>query len=100
MKAESWYIASGTQGLPDSFNNDCRLTFDLFVARYLHPHTFVWEMYGENIKNSQNALKTNGWHLQYMIKVVKRFTYNQNIVLWGLSVIAPGLYTCEKLCKL
>ena len=32
-----------------------------------------------------------------MIKVVKPFSYNQNFVPWGLSALAPGLYTCIKL---
>ena len=35
-------------------------------------------LYGENTENSvsQNVLKTNGWNLQYMIKVANTFSYN------------------------
>ena len=34
-----------------------------------------------------------------MIKVVKRFSFNQNFVPWELSALAPGLYTLYKLCN-
>ena len=42
-------------------------------------------LYGENIENSvsQNVLKTNGWNLQCMIKVVTTFSYNKNFVPEG-----------------
>ena len=49
-------------------------------------------LYGENIENSvsHNVLKTNGWNLQYMIKVANPFSYNQNFVPQGwLSTLAP-----------
>ena len=46
FKAESWYIASRTQGLQSCSNDDPRLTFDLFTAKSnLHPHAFVWGKY-------------------------------------------------------
>ena len=53
-------------------------------------------LYGENVEKSysQNVLKTYGWKVQCMIKVIKLFSNNQNLVPWGLSVLAPGLYTC------
>ena len=35
-----------------------------------------------------------------MIKVGKLFIYNQNVVLWGLSALALGLYTYIKLFNL
>ena len=73
------------------------------------PLTFLWQgqicipmhLYGENVEKSfsQNILKTNGWNLQCVIKVVKYFSYNQNFVPWGLSALATGLYTCIKLCN-
>ena len=31
-----------------------------------------------------------------MIKLLKYFSYNQNVVPWGLSALDPGLYTCIK----
>ena len=55
------------------------------------PLTFLWQgqicapiyFYGENIEKSffQWIIKTNGWSLQSMIKVVKLFSFCQN--LWG-----------------
>ena len=48
---------------------------------------------------SQNVLKTNGWNLRWVIKVVKHFSYNKIFVYWGVSALAPGLYTCIKLCN-
>ena len=56
-------------------------------------------LFGENVDKSfsQNVLKTNGWNLQLVIKVVKHFSYNKNFVPWGLSALAPGLYTAIKL---
>ena len=58
-------------------------------------------LYWENVEKSfsQNVLKTNGWNLQCVIKVVKHFSYNQNFVPWGLFALATGLYTCTKLCN-
>ena len=52
------------------------------------------QMYGENVENlfSQNVLKTYGWNLQCMIKVVKFFSYNQNFVPRGLSALAVYIY--------
>ena len=57
-------------------------------------------LYGENVEKSfsQNILKANGGDLQCMIKVVIVFSYTQNFVTWGLSALAPGQYTCIKLC--
>ena len=54
------------------------------------------QLYGENVEKffSQNVWKTNGCNLQCVIKVVKYFSNNQNFVLWGLSALATGLYTC------
>ena len=48
-------------------------------------------LYGENIEKSfsQNVLRTNGWNLQCVIKIVKQFSYNQNFVSWNLSSLAP-----------
>ena len=42
-EAESWYIASGTQCLLSLFKrDDCKLTFDLLMARSnLRPYTLV-----------------------------------------------------------
>ena len=31
--------------------------------------------------------------------IIKTFSYNQNFVPWGLSVLASGLYTCIKIVK-
>ena len=58
-------------------------------------------LYGENVEKSfsQNVLKINDWNLQWVIKVVNHFSYNQNFVPWGLSALATGLYTCIKLCN-
>ena len=52
-----------------------------------------------NIEKSfpQNVLKTYGGNLNCMIKVVKRCSYNQNFVLWGLSGLVTRLCTCIKL---
>ena len=54
------------------------------------PLTFLWQgqicipmnLYGENIEKSfhQNVLKTNGWNLQYMIKVANTYSYYPNFV--------------------
>ena len=59
-------------------------------------------LYRETVEKSfsQNVLKTNGWNLQWVIKVVKHFSYIQNFPPCGLSAIAPGLYTLIKLCNL
>ena len=47
-------------------------------------------LYGENVEKplSQNLLKTNGCTLQYMIKVVRLFSYNQNFVIcpWAIYI--------------
>ena len=49
-----------------------------FMARsYLCPVTKFWKKLF-----SHNMLKTDGWTLQCMIKVVKDFSYNQNVVPW------------------
>ena len=42
-------------------------------------------LYVEYIENlvSKNIIKTNGWNLQYMVKVANPFSYNQNFVLQG-----------------
>ena len=32
-EAESWYIVLGTQGLPNIFNDDPRMTFNLLTAQ-------------------------------------------------------------------
>ena len=55
--------------------------------------------YGENVKKtlSQNVLKTNGWNLQWVIKIVKHLSYNQHSVPWGLPAYASGLYSNIKL---
>ena len=47
-------------------------------------------LYVGNVEKSfsQNVLKTNGWNLQCMIKLVKRFSYNQNFVPRELSALA------------
>ena len=57
------------------------------------------DLYWENVEKSfsQNILKINDWNLQWVIKVVKHFSYN--FVPWGLSTLSPGLYTCIKLCN-
>ena len=64
---------------------------DLFTAR---SNCDPLQLYGEKIEKSvsQNVLKTNGWHLQRMIEVVKHFSYNQIIVTWVLSALSPGRY--------
>ena len=42
FEAESCYIALGTQFLPSLFNDDPRLTFDLFTAMSnLRPYAFI-----------------------------------------------------------
>ena len=38
-------------------------------------------------------------YVQWVIKVVKHFSYNQNFAQWELSVLAPGLYSCIKMCN-
>ena len=49
-------------------------------------------LYGENAEKSfsQNVLKTNGWNLWYMIKIVKLFNYNQNFVPSGCVPLPLG----------
>ena len=90
-------------------NDHPRLTFDLFMTRSkLRPRAFVqgkyWKKNNNNNKKkkttdfiqtfeksfSQNVLKTNGWYLQGMIQIVKNFSFNQNVVRWGLSALASG----------
>ena len=39
------------------------------------------------------------WNLQQMGKVIRPSCWHQNFVPWGLSVPAPGLYTCIKSWK-
>ena len=39
------------------------------------------------------------WNLQQMSKMIRPFRWHQNFVPWGLSVCAPGLYTCIKSYK-
>ena len=58
------------------------------------PRAFVWE----NIEMSfyQNILQTNGWNVQFIIILLKLFSYNQNFAPWGLSALVPRLYTCTK----
>ena len=47
-----------------------------------HPqHTFVWENVEKSV--SQYVLKTNGWHLQRMIKETKLFSYRYLPFLLG-----------------
>ena len=47
-EAESWYIASGTQGLPNCLNDYRRLTFDLLrQGRICVP----MRLYGKKMKN-------------------------------------------------
>ena len=42
FEAETWYIASETQGLPSCLNDDPRLTFGLFTTRSnLNRYAFV-----------------------------------------------------------
>ena len=43
-----------------------------FLRSNLHPYA----LYGENVEksSSKNVLKTNGWNLQCVIKVVKHFS--------------------------
>ena len=63
---------------------------DLLTLRPKH-------IYGENVEKSfsQNILKTNGWNLQCMMKVVKCFSYNGNFVLWGLYTYKiASLFKC------
>ena len=76
------------------------ISFNLFTARL---NLCLYNLYGENVEKSfsQNVLKTNGRNLQCIIKVVKLFShsYSQNFVPLGLSALAPGLYTCVKLCN-
>ena len=51
-------------------------------------------LYGENVEKSfsQIILKTNGWNLQCMIKVVKHFSYNQHFVPWGYLSLPWAIY--------
>ena len=54
-------------------------------------------LYGENIEKSfpENLLKTNGWILQGMIKLLNFFLVTVQILsIGGSSALAPGLYTC------
>ena len=61
------------------------LTFDLFTARSnLRPHAFVWG----NV--SQIVSMTNCWNLQCVIREVKRYSFNQTFVPWGLSALPLG----------
>ena len=94
FRAESWYPALWTQDLPSLFK--------------WWPYVDLWLFYGKVKfaspcicmgKLLKNVLKTNDWNLQWVIKVVKHFSYNQNFVPLGLSTLAPGLYTCIKLCN-
>ena len=51
-------------------------------------------LYEENVEKSfsQNVLKTNGWNLQWVIKVVRYFSYNQNFVI----CLCPwAIYICK-----
>ena len=54
-----------------------------------------------NVEKSfyQNVSKTNGLNLQYVTKTVIYFSYNQNLVPWGLSALAHRLYACIELCN-
>ena len=100
FEAKSWYIHS---------IGDSRSTNFVQMMVVGWPLTFLWQdqictpihLYGENVKKlfSQTAFKTNGWNLQYLIKVVKYFSYSQNFVPCSLSVLALGLYTCIRLCN-
>ena len=46
------------------------------------------------------CIKDLCWNLPCMIREVKLVSYKQNFVLWGLSALALGLYTCIKLCNI
>ena len=61
-------------------NDNPRLTFDI-----LRVYTFVWRKCRNSF--SLNVLKTFIWNLQCMIEITK-------------PVLAPGLYTCLKLCNI
>ena len=53
FEAESWYIASGTQGQPSL------LPFDFFYSKVSYiPILLYWESVEKSL--SQNVLKTNG----------------------------------------
>ena len=56
--AESWHMASRTHGLPSLFNDDRRLTFDLFWQGQI---CIPMHVYGEVVEKSfsQTVLKTN-----------------------------------------
>ena len=71
------------------------MPFDLLRQGQICVHMYL---YGENVEKSfsQNVLKTNGWNLQYVIKEVKRCSYDQNFVPWGFSALPLG-YTQYKI---
>ena len=64
-------------------------------------HTFLRQgqncfrihLYGANIEKAfyQNMLKTKGWYLQYMSKVVTSFSPNQNFIPRILYIMAPSV---------
>ena len=74
------------------------MTFDLFTARSnLHPHTFVWG----NVEKSftQNEFETTVRSLQYMIKVVKLFSYTRfHIGPSVLGILASCTNSFAPLC--
>ena len=51
------------------------------------------------VLNHEKTSKRFLWNLQQMGKVIRSFCWHQSFVPWGLSIPAPGLYTCIKSWK-
>ena len=69
----------------------------LFVRTLGWPLTFLqlgqicFPIHNAEKSFSQNISKTNGWNLQFIIKVVKVFSYSQNFMPWAVFANSAGL---------
>ena len=62
------------------------MTFDLFYDKVSVPTRNVEKSF------SKNVVKTNGWNLQFMIKVVKLVIYSQNFIPCGYLPLPQGFF--------
>ena len=71
------------------------MTLGLHLTFLRHCQIYVsMHLYGENIENSgfQNALKTNNWNLQCIIKVANTFSYNKKNVPGVIRACSWAIY--------
>ena len=87
---ETWYAASGTQVLQNSFKWWPWVNLDLFYSKVkFGPLCFCM---GKKVRQwiFQKLLSSIIWNYQQMTEVTKSFRWHQNFVPWGLYATCPG----------